>query len=534
MTRCYHPLVIRRLPLVLLVAAAFFAGLGFEHAARAGRAEADPYGPLAVFSDVLADVQNNYVDAVDARELVYGAIEGMVGRLDPHSLFMRPEVYRQMRDETSGEFEGVGLELTVQGEQLTVVSPIADSPGERAGIQPGDRILQIDEAPTRDMGLLEAVRRLKGPAGTKVVLQIMREGFNAPQSLTVVRDHVRTVSVESRILDAERGYVYVKLKSFQDRTDRMLKKALDDARAALRGEIRGLVLDLRNNPGGLLDQAVRVSDRFLASGVIVSTEGRGKRNVEVEKAREKDTEPLYPMIALVNRGTASASEIVAGALQDHGRAVVMGVQTFGKGSVQTVIELRDGSGLKLTVARYFTPKHRSIQEQGISPDVVVAEARPLPRPELDVPTERPQGSPAERRRSGGRRAGAGTGRGRRLPAQDGRRLPARGADLQGDHGRAAGPGHLGAALSRAIRAAGGANARIRCGREGRAAAAAAKGSRPVDRSTGFESGPGTARPRPLPPAARLPPKGEYRPVCGRLAPVRRRAPLTLTSRREPL
>jgi carboxyl-terminal processing protease len=214
----------------------------------------------------------------------------------------------------------------------------------------------------------------------------MREGFSAPQPLTLVRDRIRLQSVDWRVLDAQRRYAYVRIKAFQERTDRALEKALGEARAALKGELRGLVLDLRNDPGGLLDQAVRVSDRWLASGVIVTTEGRGKRNVEVEKAREKDTEPPYPLIVLVNKGTASASEIVAGALQDHQRAVIMGTQTFGKGSVQTIVELEDGAGLKLTVARYYTPNHRSIQERGITPDVVVADAAPQARE--DGPGER--------------------------------------------------------------------------------------------------------------------------------------------------
>jgi carboxyl-terminal processing protease len=219
------------------------------------------------------------------------------------------------------------------------------------------------------------------------VLEIMREGFDAPQKLTLVRDRVRTQSVDMRVLDAERRYAYVRVRAFQERTERSLRKALDDARAAAGGQLRGLVLDLRNNPGGLLDQAVRVSDVFLSSGTIVTTAGRARRNVEVERAREKDTEPPYPLIVLVNKGTASASEIVAGALQDHGRAVIMGTPTFGKGSVQTIIELEDGSGLKLTVARYYTPKNRSIQELGIAPDVVVADAAP-PRPAGDPPGER--------------------------------------------------------------------------------------------------------------------------------------------------
>jgi carboxyl-terminal processing protease len=368
---------VARLALVAALAVAFFAGLGLDHAASAARrATAQPYRPLDVFSDVLAHVENSYVEEVDEKELVYGAIDGMMARLDPHSVFMRPDVYRQMRDETTGEFDGLGLEVTIRDGELTVVSPVVESPGERAGIRPGDRIVSIDGAPTKEMTLTDAIRRMKGTAGTKAVLEIMREGFGAPQKLTLVRDRIRTQSVDMRVLDADRRYAYVRVRAFQERTDRNLAKALDEARAALQGQIRGLVLDLRNNPGGLLDQAVRVSDVFLSAGTIVTTAGRGRRSVEVERAREKDTEPPYPMIVLVNRGTASASEIVAGALQDHGRAVIMGTPTFGKGSVQTIIELEDGSGLKLTVARYYTPKNRSIQELGISPDVVVADAAP--------------------------------------------------------------------------------------------------------------------------------------------------------------
>jgi carboxyl-terminal processing protease len=381
----------KRLALVGALSLAFFAGLAFDHAAAAAaaaaRRSAPPYRSLDVFARVLADIQNNYVEEVEEEELVYGAIDGMVARLDPHSMFMRPDVYRQVRDETSGEYDGLGLEVTLEGGALTVVSPMADSPGERAGIRPGDRILSIDAAATRDMPIPEAIRRMKGAPGTRVTLEIMRAGFTAPQQLVLVRDRVRTQSVEWRVLDAERHYLHLRVRSFQERTDRAARKALEEGRLALKGEIRGLVLDLRNNPGGLVDQAVRVADLFLASGVIVSTEGRDRRDVEVQRAHVKGTEPAYPMIALVNKGTASASEIVAGALQDNGRAVIMGTQTFGKGSVQSIMELEDGSGLKLTVARYYTPRHRSIQELGIAPDVVVADVAPPPRAE-EQPAER--------------------------------------------------------------------------------------------------------------------------------------------------
>jgi carboxyl-terminal processing protease len=370
-----------------LVAVAFLAGLSIDHVASAAPDGAG-YRKLDIFARVLSYVENNYVENVGQSDLVYGAIEGMLGKLDPHTLFMRPDVYRSMKDETTGEFGGLGIEVTLRDEALTVVAPISDTPADRAGIKAGDRIVKIDGTATREIALVEAIRRMKGSVGTKVVLEIMRDGFTAPQSITLIRDHIRVVSVESRVLDRERGYAYVRIKNFQDRTDRYLKKALDDARASLKGELKGLVLDLRNNPGGLLDQAVRVADRFLAEGTIVTTEGRNKRHVEVEKAKDKDTEPIYPMIVLVNKGSASASEIVAGALQDHGRAVIMGTQTFGKGSVQTVIELDDGSGLKLTIARYYTPKHRSIQEKGITPDVAVGDVSPVARSEEDQPAER--------------------------------------------------------------------------------------------------------------------------------------------------
>ncbi|ABC80445.1 S41 family peptidase [Anaeromyxobacter dehalogenans] len=380
--------MMRRLALVAVLALAFFAGLVADRSASAARRAASrPYRALDVFADVLGHVESSYLEPVDERELVYGAIDGMMARLDAHSAFMRPEVFEQLRDETTGEFDGLGLEVALEDGVLTVVSPMAESPGERAGLRPGDRILAIDGASTHELGLAGSIRRMKGAPGSQVVLEVDRAGFTAPQRLTLVRERVRTQSVDLRVLDAGRGYLYLRVKAFQERTDRALAKALADGREALGGEIRGLVLDLRNNPGGLLDQAVRVADAFLAEGIIVSTEGRDRREVEVQRARPKGTEPGYPMIVLVNRGTASASEIVAGALQDNGRAVVMGTQTYGKGSVQTIVELEDGSGLKLTVARYYTPRHRSIQELGISPDVVVAETAPA------VPAQPP---PAER------------------------------------------------------------------------------------------------------------------------------------------
>ena len=388
---------LRRLAVAAAIVAAFAAGLSLSHVAAAGKKPPPPpYKPLDVFAEVLASVENNYVEELPEQELVYGAIDGMVSKLDPHSVFMRPDVYRAMHDEAVGEFDGLGLEVSVEGDALVVVTPVADSPAERAGLHPGDRILSIDGEATRDLTLAEALQKMRGAPGTRVVLEIMRDGFQAPLKLTLVRDRVRMQSVEWRPLDVPKRLAYVRVKAFQDRTDRAIRKALDDARAAFKGEIEGLVLDLRNNPGGLLQQAVRVSDIWLSQGVIVTVEGRSKANVEIEKAHEKDTEPGYPVVILVNKGTASASEIVAGALQDHGRAALLGTTTFGKGSVQSIIELEDGSGLKLTVARYFTPKHRSIHGHGIKPDVVVEMPPPLPpgareareKPVADVQLER--------------------------------------------------------------------------------------------------------------------------------------------------
>src|SRR5882762_4533994 len=362
----------RRGRFALLCICATLGGLGAVKVARAASDPASPYRKLDVFSHVLSLIQNNYVEDVDDAKLLYGAIDGMVRTLDPHSTFMEPKAYAALKQETDGEYGGVGLEIAARGDELVVVSPVDDSPASRAGLSPGDKLLEIDGAQTRGWKDTDAVKALMGAPGTKCVIKVSRASWLEPRTLTLVRDVVRVVSVEQRLYD--RRYAYVKIKNFQDRTDIYLKKALDSLRAQAGGQLAGVVLDLRHNPGGLLDQAVKVADRFLVDGVIVTTKGRGSKHVEVERAHAKDTEPSYPMIVLVDGGTASASEIVAGALQDHGRAVVLGTPTFGKGSVQTVIELEDGSGLKLTIARYYTPSGRSIQEKGITPDLWVKAA----------------------------------------------------------------------------------------------------------------------------------------------------------------
>jgi carboxyl-terminal processing protease len=354
---------------LLLCACATLGGFFAVELAQAARDPAGPYRKLDVFSHVLSLIENNYVEPVDETRLLYGAVDGMVRTLDPHSSFMDPRSYAALKEETEGEYGGVGLELATRGEDVVVVAPIDDTPASRAGFQPGDRLIEIDGRPVHGWRETEAVRALTGSPGTKVTVKAHRAGWAEPRSFTLVRDVIRIVSVEERLFD--RKLAYVKVKSFQDRTDAYLRKALDSLRDQAGGQLSGIVLDLRHNPGGLLDQAVKVADRFLDGGVIVTTKGRGGKHVEVEKAHPKGTEPKYPMVVLVDGGTASASEIVAGALQDSGRAVVIGTRTFGKGSVQTVIELEDGSGLKLTVARYYTPSGRSIQERGIEPDLWV-------------------------------------------------------------------------------------------------------------------------------------------------------------------
>jgi carboxyl-terminal processing protease len=372
---------------VAVLVAAFAGGAAVEGVFRAAPAVATTvYRQLDIFGLVLSDVLNMYIEPVDERKLVYGAIRGMLGTLDPHSMFMDPAQYDQMKADTTGEYGGVGLDVTMRDGALVVISPIDDTPGARAGIEPGDEILAIDGTATRDLTLTQAIQKLQGPPGSRVEILLMRKGFAQPRRIPIVREHITNRPVSARLLAQNIGYV--RITSFQDRTDSYLKDALSKLHTQAGGSLAGLVLDLRNNPGGLLDQAIRVSDRFLTSGLIVSTEGRNHEHVEKEWAHPRDTEPNYPMIVLVNGGSASASEIVAGALQDHGRAVLMGTQTFGKGSVQTVIDLPDGSGLKLTVAKYYTPKHRSIQEEGITPDVVVHQVAEGNVQEPAIPRER--------------------------------------------------------------------------------------------------------------------------------------------------
>ena len=329
----------------------------------------DRYEDLQNFTKVLNLVQQYYVEQVDTKKLIYGAIKGMLRELDPHTNFLPPDVFKDFETETSGEFGGIGIEISVQNSVLTIISPIEDTPAWEAGIKPGDKVISIDGHSTKGLSLVEASQLMKGRRGEKIVLTIVRETEDEPKDITIVRGSVKIKSVKPT--DMDDGFAYVKITSFIENTARDLEKTLADTQKK-HGGIKGLVLDLRRNPGGLLDQAVKVGDLFLKDGqTIVSTIGRDPKNKEVLAASKRSKYDNFPIIILMNEYSASASEIVAGALQDNKRALVMGEKSFGKGSVQSVIKLGDGSGLKLTVARYYTPSGRSIQAEGITPDLMV-------------------------------------------------------------------------------------------------------------------------------------------------------------------
>lgn len=331
----------------------------------------EKYTELQLFAKVLNLVSQYYVEEVDAKKLIYGGIKGMLKELDPHTNFLPPEIFKEFESETAGEFGGLGIEITVQNGILTVISPIEDTPAWKAGIKAGDKIVEIDGTSTKGMSLAEAAQKLKGKTGAKIKLAIFREGFETPKDFIVQRGVVKIRSVKAT--DLEEGYIYVRLTSFIDNSFDDLEKTIKEYTEKYKktGGLKGLILDLRRNPGGLLDQAVKISDLFLNEGTIVSTMGRNKKEKEVLYAKKVGTLPDFPLIVLVDEYSASASEILAGALQDNKRALVMGQKSFGKGSVQSVVKLGDGSGLKLTVARYYTPSGKSIQAEGIVPDVFV-------------------------------------------------------------------------------------------------------------------------------------------------------------------
>ncbi|MFN8543108.1 MAG: S41 family peptidase [Candidatus Binatia bacterium] len=333
-----------------------------------GASAKENYEELEVFTNIMTIVQKNYVEEVPTKKLVEGAIQGMLVALDPHSAYLTPELYKELQVDTKGTFGGLGIEITNRNGLLTVVSPIEDTPAYRAGIKTGDQIIKIDGELTKDMPLSEAVKKMRGAPNTRVTLTIRRETRADLFDVGLNREVIKIQSVKSKML--EKNYGYVRITQFQERTDDDVEKSLrtldKDA-----GGLKGLVLDLRNDPGGLLTQAVHVCDLFLDSGLIVYTDGRLENQKQRYYAHKAGTFGDVPMVVLVNGGSASASEIVAGALQDQKRAIVLGTTTFGKGSVQTILPLDDNSALRLTTARYYTPSGRSIQATGIVPDIVM-------------------------------------------------------------------------------------------------------------------------------------------------------------------
>lgn len=330
-------------------------------------AEVEGYENIKVFTEVLSIVKKNYVEDIKTKDLIYGAIKGMLNSLDPHSSFMSPEGYKEMQTDTKGEFGGIGIQIGIKDGILTVIAPIEDTPAYNAGIKAGDKIIKINEQSTKDMGLLDAVNKMRGPRGTSVKITIMREEWKEPRDFSITRDVIKIKSVKFKML--EEGIGYLKVTQFQEQTANDLSNALaklSDEKAA------AFILDLRNNPGGLLNSAVDVASQFLPSGkLVVYIKDRAGDKTEYKTGGKHPYYDKPTMIVLVNQGSASASEIVAGAVKDWRRAVVLGVQTFGKGSVQSVIPLSDGSGLRLTTARYYTPNGTSIQSTGIIPDIIV-------------------------------------------------------------------------------------------------------------------------------------------------------------------
>ena len=330
----------------------------------------DRYSELQNFSKVLNLIQQFYVEEVDTKKLIYGAIKGMLRELDPHTNFMQPELFKDFESETSGEFGGLGIEISIQSGVLTIISPIEDTPAWEAGIKPGDKVIAVNGNSTKGLSLVEASQLMRGKRGTKVVLRIVRETEDDPRDITITRGSVKIRSV--KYTDLDEGYAYTRVTAFNETTAKDLEKAID-SHLAKHKKVEGLLIDLRRNPGGLLDQAVKASDLFLKDGIIVSTIGRTKKDKEVTMATKKGRFTDFPLIVLVNEYSASASEILAGALQDNKRALIVGERTFGKGSVQSVVKLPDGSGLKMTVARYYTPSGVSIQSEGIKPDIELEE-----------------------------------------------------------------------------------------------------------------------------------------------------------------
>lgn len=369
----------KRVLKTLLVASLVISGIAVAQnvAAKEGKKKGivtnEKYNEIALFNRVLNFVERQYVENVDTKKLVHGAIKGMLEALDPHSSFLPPEVYHQMRNDTSGKFGGLGIEIWL-GEDglLTVVHPMEDTPAWKAGVKAGDKIIRINGEATKGLSLVEAVAKMRGKTGEAINLTVFREDQDEIKEIKIVREEIKVQSVKSQLLADNIGYV--RLIHFQEKSAREMKSALK--KMSKGKKLNGLVLDLRNNPGGLLDEAVEVANLFIDSGVIVSTIGRDKKEEEVKKARSGVANTKLPLAVLVNGNSASAAEIVAGALKDHNRALILGGRTFGKGSVQTVIPLSEDMGLKLTIAIYHTPNGTSIQAKGITPHVFLDDVDP--------------------------------------------------------------------------------------------------------------------------------------------------------------
>jgi carboxyl-terminal processing protease len=356
-----------------IILMASLVSIGFVAVISVTSQAKSPYEKLRIFAQVLAHLERSYVEPVKGEELVYGAIRGMMRTLDPHSAFLMPDEMEMLESDTKGRFGGVGLEVGIQDGMLTVITPIENSPAERVGVQPGDVILAIEGQPTQDMSLMDAVRLMRGEPGTKVTVTLRREGEAKPFDVTFERAIVKVESVEAELM--EPGYPLIRVRMFQTGTSAEVRREFERLERE-GGKIKGIVMDLRRNPGGVFREAVLLADLFVKSGVIVTTRGRNEKIVEEYRAKRRGTFDDVPMVTLIDGASASAAEIVAGALQDNGRSLLVGMKSFGKGSVQSIVELGAGFGMKLTVARYFTPSGRSIQVSGVSPDVVIESVNP--------------------------------------------------------------------------------------------------------------------------------------------------------------
>jgi len=332
-----------------------------------------PFDELRTFTEIFGRIKQDYVEPVSDKKLLEDAIRGMLSGLDPHSAYLANEEYKELQEGTTGQFGGLGIEVGMENGFVKVVSPIDDTPAQKAGIKAGDLIVRLDDRPVKGMTLGEAVKIMRGEPGSKIVLTVIREGAEAPLKFDITRDIIKVKSVKSRLL--EKNYGYVRISSFQSGTGESLVEAIADLKKENEAPLKGIVLDLRNNPGGVLNAAVDVSDAFIESGLIVYTEGRIKNSEMRFNATPDDIIDGAPIVVLINGGSASASEIVAGALQDHKRAIIMGEKSFGKGSVQTILPTSNGAAVKLTTARYYTPSGRSIQAEGIEPDVTLARVK---------------------------------------------------------------------------------------------------------------------------------------------------------------